>query len=239
MVSSKSILLFIVLLFPPFDLWSPFFLVWAAECGDRDVRSLEVATTCEADFDLDSSTEICPADCEPKLRAFYEDCEVEYGDLAFLVIATDNDACFDVVFDLYAEMRGSECEMNRKAFRPMWPILCISECTEECSSLVDGVCNHCSGVLESAEANSVQIELSVSAPHCAQSQCSLGESNNDGGSSNGSGDIFGDDGDGIEGDVSSAESSSSSGGGEGCAGRVRQAVAFFAILSSAISYFVL
>ena len=199
------------------------------------MRNIEVATTCEADFDQGSEgLEACPADCGPQLQAYYDDCAATYDELAFLVIATDKDACFDVVFDFFASLRGSDCEMHRQAFRPMWPFVCMNECTEECSNLVAGVCNHCSGVLNSDEANSVELELSLSAPHCPQSDCSLEDgSSGGGGSSSGTGDSDGS----SEDDGSSAAESSSSSGGEGYAGRLHASIAFSTFLSLTIASF--
>lgn len=157
----------------------------AATCGEGYQRQLEVASTCEAD------SETCPEDCEPALRAYIDDCSPTFAELGFVVIATNLDACFDTVFDIYKENRGTDCEGNLEAYRSAWPFLCVGACTNECVHVVEGVCNHCSGALDSDTANSVEFELSISASLCPQAQCDLGST----------------------GSSSSGSSSSSSGGG--------------------------
>ncbi len=157
----------------------------AAACGEAYQRQLEVATTCEADL------ETCPEDCETTLRAYIDDCSPTFAELGFVMIATDMDACFDIVFDIYKENRGTGCEGNLEAYRSAWPFLCLGDCTDECVQVLEGVCNHCSGALDSDAANSVEIELSISASLCPQAQCDLGST----------------------GSSSSGSSSSSSGGG--------------------------
>jgi hypothetical protein len=227
-MSYKPIVRSVLFLLVAFQSLSPsvVFTVSAAECGDKDARNFEVATICEADFGA-GGIEICPDDCGPKLLAYYEDCEVEVDELAFLVIATDRDACFDIVVFFFLNMRGSDCEMNLKAFRSMWPALCMGECTQGCSDLVDGVCNYCNGALESADARSVELELSISAPHCSQSTCSLG----DGGGSSGASSVSGSSG----GDNASpfAPIGTSATSGEG--GRVGDDITFLYVILSSIA----
>jgi len=228
MISYKSIVRSVFFLVVPFRLLSPsvVFTVSAAECGDKGARNFEVATSCEADFGA-GDIEICPEDCGTKLLAYYEDCEVEVDELAFLVIATDRDACFDVVFFFFLNMRGSDCEMNRKAFRSMWPALCLEECTQGCSDLVDGVCAYCNGALESAEARSVELELSMSAPHCSQSTCSLG----DGGGSSGASSVSGSSGGDNASPFAPIRTSTTSGGG----GRVGGDIICLSVILSIIA----
>ena len=197
MAHHKSLLLLFLALLVAFDLAS------GADCGDKTSRNFDVATTCEADFS--EGVEICPADCEPKMRAYIEDCSPTMAELSFLVIATDGDACFDIVFGIFADQRGSDCELNKAAQKSMWPVVCLSSCTEKCIDIVEGVCTHCDGVLESDFARQTETELTMTATHCPQRNCvisSSGSSSSGGSSSSSS----------SGGSGSSSSSSSSSGG---------------------------
>ncbi len=193
----KSLLLLVLSLLVAFDLAS------GATCEDKTELSLGVASACEAEGG------ICPAACETKLRAYIEGCYPSFAEVAFLVVATNKDACFDVVFGFYAELRGSDCASNHKAYSSMWPAVCIAECTPECIEMVEGVCNHCSGGYDTHTPEALEIELSISAVHCPQAQqCDLGSS---GSSSSGSSSSSGT-------GSSSGSSSSSSSGGQGRGG---------------------
>ena len=180
-LDKTHIVCFLALLVVPFHSLSPLVFGSAEDfspedfgCDDKDVRAFEVASACEALTNSEDGSDYCPDYCETMIERYYEDCDAEIGDLVFLVITTDNDACFPIAFDYFQKQRGSDCETNRQAFRPMWSVLCMSECTDECAKLVDGVCTHCLGALEASEASSVEFELSISAPHCPQSTCNLG-----------------------------------------------------------------
>lgn len=182
MTHHPSFLLFIASLFLQFGSLS------AAECLDSNQRSVDVVTACSADFGV----EACPETCLPTLQAFYDDCALDIGDLSMMVVTTAQDPCWDTVFGFYAELRGSDCEDHRKVYRSMWPLVCLTACTDECSELVDGVCNVCSGALGSDEASSVETELRATAS-CPQAQCDLGDSgsNDMSGSSSSGGDSAG------------------------------------------------
>ncbi len=162
-----SILLFVISL-----IWM-FRSLSAADCGDSNQRSVEVAMACEADFDMGSEgLEACPPDCLIKLTAYYEDCERDIKDLYFLVIGTDKDACWDEVFGFYSDLPGSDCEKNREAYGSLWPLVCLYGCSEDCEKLVNGVCTNCEAKLIQDMASAVETQLS-STSSCPQSTCDL------------------------------------------------------------------
>ena len=205
MAQHKSLLLLFLTFLVAFDLAS------GAACEDQGQRNIEMAKTCEAEGT--EGVETCPADCGPKLQAYIEDCSPTMADLSFLVIATNGDACFDIVFGIYADLRGSDCESNQAAYRPMWPVLCLTECSEECIKMIEGVCNHCNGVLGSEKAREIETELSITS-NCPQADCDLGSSGSSSSGSSGSSS----DSSGSSGTDSSSSSSSSISGGQGRAG---------------------
>lgn len=161
MVSSSS--LFLILL-----LWIESLSVRGAECNDdteKSRRGIEVASACE------ETAGVCPEECLPTLQAYYDDCDVGFPDLGFQVLATNNDACFDVVFGFYLSVRGMDCESNLQAFRS-GTATCIPDCSWGCEALITGICDYCSGgALGETEARQVEIEISLIASSCER--CSL------------------------------------------------------------------
>lgn len=183
-----SFLLFIASLFAMFGSLS------AAECLDSNSRAVDVVEACAGNFD----EETCPETCLPTLTAYYNDCALDITDLSMMVVSTAQDPCWDTVFGFYADLRGSDCENHRKVYRTMWPMVCLTACTDECAELVNGVCTVCSGALGSDEAGSVETELRATAS-CPQAQCDLGDNGGNsmsgsfssGGDSSGSGSTVG------------------------------------------------
>lgn len=194
MTHYPSFLLFVASLFLRFGSLS------AAECLDSNQRSVDVVTACSVDFGV----EACPESCLPTLQAFYDDCALDIGDISMMVVTAAQDPCWDAVFGFYADLRGTDCENHRKVYRSMWPLVCLTACTDECAELVDGVCTVCSGALDAAEASSVETELKVTAS-CPQAQCDLGD--------NGGIDMSGSSSSGSGGGGGSSSSGSTVGGG--------------------------